>query len=267
MGLDLEAIKSRIRTGWSQGDYTPIGEILRPAAEALVDACAVSAGQEVLDVGAGTGNFARLAAREGARVVALDLTPPLIEQGRAAAESEGLEIEWVEGDVEQLPFEDASFDCVGSNFGAMFAPRPEVAGAELLRVLRPGGVAGMTTWVRGGYTDRLFSMIWEYGPPREEGLPEGVEWAEAENARNRLAGASRVTVEERMLPIELPSAERYWEILSTNGPLKLVVERLPEDRREELRGRVLEVVRESSATEDAVRIDTEYALIVARKAG
>src|SRR5215212_3686599 len=113
------------------GDYNPIADLLRPAAQALLDGCAISAGQEVLDVAAGTGNLALLAAEEGAAVVASDLTPEMVEKGRARTEAAGVDVEWVVADAEDLPFEDDRFDCAGSVFGAMFAPRPELAAREM----------------------------------------------------------------------------------------------------------------------------------------
>src|SRR5215208_7228355 len=109
---DAELFKERHRELWGLGDYPVLARRLEPAAAALCDACAVSAGQEVLDVGAGTGNFAIACAREGASVVACDLAPGMIEAGRARTEAEGFDLEWMEADVEQLPFEDARFDCV-----------------------------------------------------------------------------------------------------------------------------------------------------------
>jgi ubiquinone/menaquinone biosynthesis C-methylase UbiE len=144
--VDVEAIKERNRWMWGLGDYTELSEALRPAAEALADACAVSAGQEVLDVAAGDGNFAVACAREGASVVASDLSPGMVERGRARAEREGFDIEWVEADVEELPFEDDRFDCAASVFGAVFAPHPEVAAREMFRVVKPGGTIGLTSW-------------------------------------------------------------------------------------------------------------------------
>jgi ribosomal protein L17 len=136
---------------WSEGNYPAIAEVLMPVARALVDACAISAGQEVLDVAAGTGNVAVVAAEEGASVVASDLTPTLIDLGRARSAEAGLDIEWVEADAEALPFEDARFDCVTSTFGAMFAPRPEVVARELFRVVRPGNTVGMANWTPEGF--------------------------------------------------------------------------------------------------------------------
>ena len=133
--MDIDAIKERHRWMWGLGDYADLSDALRPAAEALADACAVSAGQEVLDVAAGDGDFALACAREGASVVASDLAPGMVERGRARSQAEGYDIEWVEADVEALPFEDGRFDCEGSVFGAMIAPRPRVVAEELFRVV------------------------------------------------------------------------------------------------------------------------------------
>ena len=124
---------------WGLGDYAELSEALRPAAEALADACAVSAGQEVLDVAAGDGNFAVACAREGARVVASDLSPGMVERGRARSEREGYDIEWVEADVEDLPFEDGEFDLVQSFAGLHCFPNPRKAVLEIARVVKPGG--------------------------------------------------------------------------------------------------------------------------------
>src|SRR5687767_11159107 len=124
-------MKQRTRAVWALGDYEPVADMLRPAAQDLVDAAAISAGQEVLDVGAGTGNLAIIAASEGASVVASDLTPEMVEKGSARSADEGVDVEWVVADAEDLPFDDDRFDCVASVFGAIFAPRPEVMIGEL----------------------------------------------------------------------------------------------------------------------------------------
>ena len=175
--MDVDAIKERNRVIWGLGDYRRLSEALRPAAEALADACAVSAGQEVLDVAAGDGNFALACAREGASVVASDLSPGMVERGRARSEAEGYEIEWVEADVEALPFEDGRFDCVGSVFGAMIAPRPRVVAEELFRVVRPGGTVGHDRVDPEGFTAELFALGRSYAPPAPTGrCPTSGRW-------------------------------------------------------------------------------------------
>src|SRR5215208_1029458 len=182
---DFEEVKERQARVWGLGDYDVLGRAFEPAATALCDACAVSAGQEVLDVGAGTGNFASACAREGASVVASDLSPGMIERGRARTEAEGFDVEWVQADVEDLPFEDARFDCVGSAFGAFIAPRPEVAAAEMFRVVRPGGPGGLPVWT----ADRFFGDLSALGQrfnPTPDGLARPQEWGDEATARARL---------------------------------------------------------------------------------
>src|SRR3954451_1234417 len=149
------------------GDYEPIAELLLPAARDLIDACATSAGQEVLDVGAGTGNLAVLAAEEGASVVACDLTPEMVEKGRARSEADDVDIEWLVADAEDLPFEDERFDCAASVMGAIFAPQPEVMIKELFRVVRPGNTVGLTAWGDYGLQAEMFGVFDAYRPPSD----------------------------------------------------------------------------------------------------
>jgi SAM-dependent methyltransferase len=141
---------SAVRAEWAAGDYPSVGERLRPAAEALVAALEPLRGTEVLDVATGTGNAALAAARAGARVVGVDLTPELLEVARERARAEGLEADFLEGDAEALEFEEDRFDRVMSTFGVIFAPRPAVAAGELARVCTPGGTIGLTTWPLDG---------------------------------------------------------------------------------------------------------------------
>ena len=105
----------------------------------MADACEIQAGMTVLDVAAGNGNFALAAARRGARVTASDLTPQMVEWGRARSQAARLDIAWREAGAEELPLEDSRFDVAVSLFGAVFAPQPEQATRELFRVVRPGG--------------------------------------------------------------------------------------------------------------------------------
>jgi ubiquinone/menaquinone biosynthesis C-methylase UbiE len=191
--VDVDAIKERHRHIWGLGDYSELSAALRPAAEALAHACAVSAGQEVLDVAAGDGNFAVACAREGASVVASDLSPGMVERGRRRSEAEGYEIEWVEADAEALPFEDGRFDCVGSVFGAMIAPRPRVVAEELFRVVRPGGTVGMTAWTKEGFTAELFALGRSYAPPVDAPLSD----ASSSGKRTSRSGWSRSSAPRR----------------------------------------------------------------------
>jgi ubiquinone/menaquinone biosynthesis C-methylase UbiE len=137
-------LKAKHRKMWASGDYPSMVEtFLLPLGPRLVEAAGIGAAMRVLDVAAGTGNAAIPAAQRGADVVASDLTPELFEAGRARAAAEGVELEWVEADAENLPFEDVSFDAVISSIGVMFAPHHQAAADELVRVCRPGGAIGL----------------------------------------------------------------------------------------------------------------------------
>ena len=265
--MDVDQIKQRQAMIWAQGDYSALSEQLRPAAIELRDLCAVSAGQEVLDVAAGDGNFALACAREGASVVASDISPAMVERGRARSAVEGYDVEWVEADAEELPFEDGRFDCVGSVFGAMIAPRPERVASELIRVVRAGGTVGMTAWRSGSLVPKLGELARKYVP----GAPVGrlaEEWADEETARSRFDGlAARVNFEIRTLSTEAGSPEEYLDRLcSTAPPLVAAKMAMPPDAYEAMTGEILDYVRGQSG-DGPVGLESDYALIVARKRG
>jgi ubiquinone/menaquinone biosynthesis C-methylase UbiE len=267
--MDIEAIKERHRAIWALGDYSLLSEQLEPAARELCDACAVSAGQEVLDVAAGDGNFALACAAEGASVVASDLSPGMVERGRERSRREGYDIDWVEADAEALPFEDARFDCVGSVFGAMIAPRPEVVASELFRVVRPGNTVGMTAWTPGSFSAELFAVGRRY-LPSPPGMPVSEEWGREETVRERFGPlASHVECERHTLLWTSPSRDALTKVLSDGAPTAVAARRsLPADRFEAMLGEQLEVADRFNRAEDgAVEIEAEYLLTVARKRG
>lgn len=134
MTSDVEALKTKLRATWIAGDFGEIAKSYATGAEDFVRSLNLQPGTRVLDVACGTGNLALPAARLGAVVTGVDIAPNLIEQARENASREGLAVQFDEGDVENLPYADASFDAVGTMFGAMFAPRPELAAAEIKRV-------------------------------------------------------------------------------------------------------------------------------------
>ena len=254
---------------WAQGDYSVLSRQLAPAAQALADACAVSAGQEVLDVGAGDGNFALASAREGASVVACDISPGMVERGRARSEAEGYDIEWLEGDAEALPFEDARFDCVGSAFGAFIAPRPEIVSRELFRVVRPGGTVGLTAWTPDGVMAEMFGIGRRFAP-LDPDQPPPERWGDEATARERLEPlASRVEFERRTLVWHADSPRAFLEEFSASAPTMAAARRgLPPERFEELLVLMGEMIERNNESGDgSLRIEAEYVVIVARKPG
>jgi SAM-dependent methyltransferase len=189
---DAQPVKDSQKLMWSLGDYRELARPFEPAAVALVKACGVEPGMEVLEVAAGTGNLAVAAARRGARVVASDLTPRMVELGRERSAAEGLDIEWVEADAEDLPFDDGRFQVAASTFGAQFAPRPQVAATELFRVVRSGGTVGLANWTPRGYLGRQIEIASGYAPAPPGEIPSPLAWGEPEVVRARLAGLGRV---------------------------------------------------------------------------
>jgi SAM-dependent methyltransferase len=145
---------------WSSGDYADVADRMIPALGArLVEMAGVRAGQRVLDVAAGTGNAALPAARAGARVTALDITPELLQTGAKRAADAGLEIAWVHGDAQALPFADAGFDRVLSCVGVQFCADHRAAATELLRVCRPGGRIALIAWTPEGFIGQVLATI------------------------------------------------------------------------------------------------------------
>jgi SAM-dependent methyltransferase len=266
--VDVDQIKQRQRAVWGEGSYSDLSSMLEPAAMALRDACAVSAGQEVLDVAAGDGNFALAAAREGAAVVASDLSPGMVELGRRRSAGEGFEIEWLEADAEQLPFNDARFDCVGSVFGAMIAPRPEVVARELFRVACPGGTVGMTAWTPASFATAMFDIGRKYTPPPPD-MPLPFEWGDEDVVRRRFDGlAATLQLQRVLLPWEAGSLEEFGKLLEATPPQSAARQNLPAEQYESMRAEQLELAKEwNSAQDGAVRIEAEYLISVARKRG
>ena len=178
-------LKARHRAMWASGDYPSMVEtFLLPLGPRLVDACGIGRGMSVLDVAAGTGNASIPAAERGARVTASDLTPELLEVGRERAEANGLDLDWIEADAENLPFDDGAFDVVMSSIGAMFAPHHQKVADELARVCRPGGTIGMLNWTPEGMIGALFRAIGPFAPAPPPGAQPPPLWGSEDHLRD-----------------------------------------------------------------------------------
>jgi ubiquinone/menaquinone biosynthesis C-methylase UbiE len=208
MSDELAHLKQRMRTSWMAGDFGKIAHYTADAAAEFVDRLNLERGARVLDVACGTGNLAIPAARKGAAVTGVDISPNLLEQARHRAAEEGLAATFDEGDAEQLPYADASFDVVMTMFGAMFAPRPELVARELARVCRPGGTIAMANWTPAGFVGKTFRLSARYAPP-PAGIPAPVLWGEEAVARERLAPHVRaIHTTRRMLSFDYPLPPR-----------------------------------------------------------
>lgn len=264
----MERLKDGMKWLWSLGDYGALARHLMPCAEALADAIGIRPGMAVLDVAAGDGNFAIAAARRGAAVTASDLTPRMVELGRARSEAEGLTIAWREADAEELPFDADHFDVVASVFGAMFAPQPERVAAELFRVARPGGIVAMANYASEGFLGRFAALITRYAPPAPMPLPSPFQWGDAETVRQRLGGlASVVAVEERTVAFAFDSVEQgleFWE--RTNPPLIALKSMSPPETYRALLDETADLLADLNRAEDGrLVLDSAYIQVVARK--
>src|SRR5215212_4607465 len=178
-------LRQKHRAMWASGDYPSMVEtFLLPLGPRLVEACGIGPGDRVLDVAAGTGNASIPAVQAGAEVVASDLTPELFDAGRARAEAEGVELEWVEADAHELPFEDASFDVVISSIGVMFAPFHQKAADELVRVCRPGGRIALLSWTPEGMLGAFFRTMKPFMPPPPPGAQAPPLWGSEDHVRS-----------------------------------------------------------------------------------
>jgi ubiquinone/menaquinone biosynthesis C-methylase UbiE len=204
---DVE-LKTRHRAMWASGDYPSMVEtFLLPLGPRLVEACQIGPGMRVLDVAAGTGNASIPAAERGANVTASDLTPELLEAGRGRAEAQGLELEWVEADAENLPFEDESFDVVMSSIGAMFAPRNQAVADELVRVCRPGGTIGLLSWTPEGMIGALFRTMGPFAPPPPPGAQPPPLWGSEAHVHELFGDRVEFHTAEREM-LEITAFER-----------------------------------------------------------
>jgi len=228
-------------------------------------------GVELLDVATGSGNVALAAAKAGAKVTGLDLTPKLLDVARGRASAAGLEVEFVEGDAEELPFEQNSFDRVTSCFGVMFAPRQPVAAAELVRVARPGATIGVAAWTPEGFVGASFKTSMGYMPPMPAELKPAVMWGNEQHVRSLFADSgAEVSCERRTVTFSGPNAEAWFaddeRMLGPAVMAKAALE--PQGRYDELRQDMLKLYGDFNEADDgSFRVQSEYLLTLVQLPG
>jgi len=228
----------------------------------------VTAGAKVLDVAAGNGNFALAAARLGGRVTASDVTPHMVELGQARSRAEGVDMAWLAGDAEALPFAASSFDLVASVFGAMFAPRPELVVAEMFRVARSGGMIAMAGYGSAGYLGRLSDLISTFSSAPASALPSPFLWGDAVEVTRRFAGsASQLEIEPRTLTFRFDTIEDWHErFANTNPPLMALKQMLPAAAFEGLMAQAVALVEElNQARDEGIVLESSYLVVIAKK--
>jgi SAM-dependent methyltransferase len=249
------------KTMWGSGNYAAVAERIGEAGETVVERAGVEPGMDLLDVACGTGNATIPAAKAGARVTGLDFAPALLEIARERSSDAMVEIDWVEGDAQELPLGDASFDRVVSVFGHMFAPDHERTAAEMKRVLRPGGVIAVACWTPEGSIGRMFKTTAELVPPPPGGTPP-ILWGTEQHVRELWGDAE---FERHEIEWTDDSVESYAPfMLESFGPL-LNARELLAGREDELdRAFTAFLERENLADDGTLRFSGEYLLSVIR---
>ncbi len=261
----------KLRATWDAGDYAEVADrLVMPLGPVAVDAAAITTGDEVLDVAAGTGNASIPAAAAGARVTGLDIAPGLLETARTRAARAGVAVEFVEGDAEDLPFADASFDVVTSTLGVQFAPHHEQTAAELARVLRPGGRMALCNWTPQGYIGRFFATLSPYMPAPPAGVSPPPKWGDPDHVTELFAGTGMtLSFARRTVDFRDGSPESFIDFMATcYGPLVKARELLTADGRwNDLRADLIALsAAMDEGTAGAFRTPSEYLVVTGRKA-
>ncbi len=264
--MELSAVKQPQRPTWSAGAYAAVGSRILLTSELLCESVDLHAGERVLDVGCGSGNAALAAARRFCRVVGVGGDPDLLERARRRAEAEGLEVTFLEGEAEDLPFPDGSFEAVLSAGEDLPGRDLRHGAAELLRVCRPGGRIGTVQWAPEGYVGQLFAAIGRHlVPPPGDEAP--VPWGGQERLRALFGPAVAITAPRRSLLWRFPSAEHQVKFFASfHGPTTRALQALGPDRAGALKAELLEVARRFDVSEgDTLVLRLDYLEVVVRK--
>ncbi|MDZ7733187.1 MAG: methyltransferase domain-containing protein [Acidimicrobiia bacterium] len=263
---DLDAVKQRQQKMWGTANYASIGSRILLVSELLCDAVDLQGGEQVLDVACGTGNAALAASRRFGEVTGVDYQSRLLDQARARAAAEGLEIDFREGDAEQLPFDDDAFDVVLSACGAMFAPDQQRTADELLRVCRPGGRIGMVNWTPDSWVGRLGRTVGQYAPP-PAGVPSPVRWGDPDHLIGLFGDRAEVSAPVRTFSFRFASADDHADYFCAEyPPVAAALSRLDDEEADALRRDVAALAEEMNVSGGpGVVLPLDYLEVVARK--
>jgi len=265
---NLEGVKARQKATWESGDFGKIARSIEIVAEEFMARQSIPAGAQVLDVACGTGNLAVIAARRGGAVSGIDIAANLIAQARTRAAAERLSIAYTEGDAEALPYAGGQFDLVVTMFGVMFAPRPSIATAEMLRVTRPGGRVAMANWAPEGFIGKMFQVFKAHLPPPPAGVPSPMGWGDEATVRARLRhGFAHVRLTRRiaLMRYPFPPAETVEFFRQYYGPTQKAFAALDPAAQAALRRDLVELqtAHNTARTPGTTEVAAEYLEVVA----
>jgi ubiquinone/menaquinone biosynthesis C-methylase UbiE len=265
---DLKAVTEVQQQIWSKGDFAMVANLVYNPAEDLAEALELIPDEKALDVACGSGNLAIAAARRTwGGTVGADYVPVLLERGRERAAAERLDVEFVEADAQELPFEDGAFDVAMSIYGAMFAPDQPKTAAELLRVVKPGGRIGMANWTPDGAVGTMFKTISKHAPP-PPGVESPLRWGTEERLRELFGdGISDLRLERRISRQPFRSADHYIDFFRTYfGPTQMAYERVGPDGEQALTDDLREFLGSANTAGDrAMVLEAEYLRVIATR--
>ena len=262
---DLGELKTKQQATWASGNYGVIGTTLQIMGESLCEAVDVAAGSQVLDVAAGNGNASLAAARRGAAVTCTDYVDTLLGLAQRRAEADGLTITTEVADVENLPYDAATFDRVLSTVGVMFAPNPERSAAELIRVCRPGGRIGLANWTPEGFIGRMFKVVGAHVPP-PAGVPSPLLWGTDARVNELLGGDCTVEITRRHFVFRYRSADDFFDTFITYyGPTLKAWGALDDAGKTSFRSQLVGLCNAMNTATGSLRVPGEYLEVVATK--
>jgi SAM-dependent methyltransferase len=269
MTPEMRALKDKLKITWQSGDYGIFAKYLEDGAIEFLNRLNIQPGTRLLDIACGAGQLTIPAAQRGIKVTGLDLAGNLVQQARARAVAEGLpDVEVHEGDAEELPFEDASFDVVMSLIGAMFAPRPELVASEMLRVCRPGGMIVMGNWTPTGHVGQMFKIIGKHVPPPSY-FPSPLLWGDETTCLDRFGpGVSDLRITRYQYPFRypFPPAAVVDFFIEYYGPTNKAYAALDVGGKASLHDELTELwTRNNTGTDGSTTVLAEYIEVVGRR--
>jgi len=260
--VDLAAVKARQQAMWASGDFAVIGTTLQIVGESLCEAVDLEAGSQVLDVACGNGNASLAAAHRFCKVTGLDYVPELLHRAGERARAERLDIAFIEGDAERLPFADASFDAALSTYGIMFAPDQEQAAREIVRVVKPGGKIGLANWTPEGFIGQLLKTVGKHVPP-PAGVASPIFWGMETRLEELFRGTRSIQVTRREFVFRYESAAHFIDVFRRYyGPTYKAFGALDEARQAKLAADIEELAARFNRRPTSFVIPGEYLEVV-----
>jgi ubiquinone/menaquinone biosynthesis C-methylase UbiE len=258
----LSALKARQQAMWASGDFAVVGTTLQIVGEALAEAVDLEAGSKVLDVACGNGNATLAAARRFAKVTGIDYVPELVRRAAERARAERLDVRLLEGDAENLPFDDGEFDVALSTYGIMFVADQERAAREIVRVVKPGGKIGLANWTPEGFIGQFLKTVGRYVPP-PAGVPSPIAWGTEARLRELFPRMRGIHTERKHFAFRYESTEHFIDIFRRfYGPTVKAYEKLDAKAQEQLTADIGELAAKFRRRGASFIVPAEYLEVV-----